>query len=187
MHYCLLLITEQFPTDKVIDDAIAQYNDDEVYGNENVVYPPFMWDWWQVGGRYAGRFKLSVSDEETYRWNFYETNPRCGRLFRSYLLEDAKKYAEKTRDAWRFREEDYFTSMGFRDGYLYVDGGKISDITNVCDFSCYCFVDRRGQAFSRSRWDGDNWTEEDADFDNKLKIAFAESKDCYACVIDIHN
>ena len=82
MHYCCLLITKEFPTEEVIHDALAPFNEDDVLEQpeESRIYPAFTWDWWQVGGIYSGQFKLKVNEnDEKYRWEYYDHTQGSGR------------------------------------------------------------------------------------------------------------
>ena len=189
MHYACLVITKEFPTDEVLEKVLSPYNDDVFYSQpeESQKYPPILWDWWQVGGRYNGRFKLTVKkDDEKHRWEYYAKEPRAGRLFRSSLLEKMKSLADKAREDFMFTEEDCFWSMGYLDGFIYVDGGAVSEISNLEDVGCYCCIDADGIAIARSSWNGEHY-EEDKHYDEKLKAVIANSKDYYACMIDLHD
>lgn len=188
-HYCCLILTKEFPTDEVLENVLAPYNANRFYEQpeESRVYPCFLWDYWQVGGRYAGAFKLSTENREKYDFDYYVQNPRCGRLFRSYLLEKMKYFAEKWRKPnFMYREEDFFSSMGFYDGYLYVDGAEICDIKNFSDVDSYIFIDQNGTASARSSWDGHKWND-NAAFLEEYRQAKDNSLGCYACVVDIHD
>ena len=191
MHYCLLLITERFPTDAVIKKIMRPYDEDVVYPKDEEEYddlelPKITWDYWQVGGRYNGKFKLKFDPDDhdsEYRWMFYVNEPRAGRLFRSYLLEEMKRAKKQL-----FFEEDFFMSMGARDGFIYVDGGKVADMINFETEAekCFCFIGTDGAAHARRWWSHGKWSE-DEHYDEELKEVIANSKDCYATFIDIHN
>lgn len=66
MHYACLVITKEFPTNEVLEKVLAPFNDDVIFSQpeENRKYQPIMWDWWQVGGRFNGKFKLTIKKEE---------------------------------------------------------------------------------------------------------------------------
>ena len=188
MHYCCMVFTKEFPSQAVLEKVLKPFNCEEVYGQpeENIVYPAFTWDWWQVGGRYNGTLKLKVEEsDEKYRWNYYESNPRNGRLFRSALLDKMKEWAKNVPLSY-FHEEEWFGTMGSRDGFIRVDGAFCADIINLQEESCYCLVDCNGNGFSRESWDGHNWNKND-DFDSHLEKIKAECSDCYVCVVDIHD
>ena len=81
MHYCALLITKEFPTEDKIDEIMRPYYYDNIEydekGNLTSPYPVFTWDWYQIGGRYNGKLKLKIDEnDETYNWGFYD---RVGR------------------------------------------------------------------------------------------------------------
>lgn len=95
MHYCCFVFTEEFPTDDVLYNVLEPFNEEKFYGNEeeNKEYPEFMWDWFKVGGRYSAELKLEVrKNDENYRWEFFENNPRNNRLFRSQLIDMIEKF-----------------------------------------------------------------------------------------------
>ena len=189
MHYACLVITKEFPTNEILEKVLAPYNDDAVYSypEESREYPPIMWDWWQVGGRYNGRFKLTIKkDDEKYRWEYYAKEPRFNSQYRSFLLEKMKSFADKAKESFMFAEEDFFQSMGWREGFIYVDGASASDISNFADVDCYYCIDANGNAIARSSWNGDEFIE-DEHFDEKLKDVIAKSKEYYACMVDLHD
>lgn len=186
MHYCCLIVTKEYPTDDVLNKVLQPFNDDVVYENEDKERPPFTWDWWQIGGRYNGRIKLNVTDnEDKYNWGFYAPSPRSKRLFRSHLLDEMRKFAGKANYPF-FTEEDYFMSMGFKDGFIYVDGASADDITNLESLECYCFVDDNGAAYARESWDGGAWVKHE-DFDEKLEEIKKNAKGKYVCIVDLHD
>lgn len=179
MHYCCLIITKDFPTDDVLEEVLKPFNED----NYNS-FPAFTWDWYKVGGRYNGALKLKVNKEdEKYQWKWYANPSRNGRFFRSYLLSRMEMFAN---GAWLYNEEDYFRSMGFNEGFLYVDGGFIPDILNIDSVECFCCIDKDGNAYARERWTGEKF-EEDTEFDDRLKTIIDNSKECFACIVDLHS
>ena len=191
MHYCVLLLTEKFPTDWIIKKALEPYRSEDYYaqldkGNE-VEHPMLLWDWWQIGGRYDGKFKLKYdhNDQDSqYQWMFMAKKPRVGRLFRSQLLE---KIQELEKSPFFF-EEDYYGSMGVRDGYLYVDGGYIPDLLNFEEecTRCYGLIDIDGTAYARERYNGNEWLNIE-DFDDKAKAICQARKNCWVTCLDIHD
>jgi len=191
MHYCLMFLSNEFPTDAVIEKALKPFNSEDFWAlhedDENCEQPVFTWDWWQVGGRYNGKLKLKYDpDDDTseYRWMFVAKQPRTKRLFRSYLLEAFME----TKMAPFFREDDYIASMGTRDGYLYVDGGKIADMLNFKEecTKCFCYLDTDGNAYACRTWSNHKWVE-DTSFKDKVKSACENRTDGYVVFIDIHD
>ena len=179
MHYCLMLFTENFPQKDDIENIMQKYCYDNLSEND---HPQFTYDWCQIGGRYNGDIKLKFDwEDEEYRWKYCERTPRNGRLFWSYLLN--KIQSGKNRF---FHEEDYFNSMGARDGFLYVDGAKISDILNFDELDCYTFIGIDGEAYSRKWWDGHGLVSNN-DFDERLKSEKEKAKDGYVTIIDYHD
>jgi len=191
MHYCLMLLTNNFPTDRVIEKALKPYNGNKWYAklkktNDESDRPLFTWDYWQVGGRYNGKLKLKHDcndDSSEYEWMFMAMEPRAGRLYRSFLIETLAKTNKPI-----FIEDDYLSSIGARDGYIYVDGGKIADMLNFGEeyLRCYCAIDADGNAYAREHWDGNNWVD-DAEFEDKIKAICENRTDGYVVFIDIHD
>lgn len=192
MHYCCLMLTKEFPTDEVISKALEPFNEETIYNMDESerVYPAFMWDWWQVGGRYSGRVKLRYDPHDEfgeYKWAFYAKEPRVNRLFRSQALEKIKAMAERAGQWFLFTEEDFFTYMGSRDNFLNVDGAKVADILNFDDvMNSYCFVDADGTGYARETWNGNDFIEND-DYDEKVKAVCKVRGDCFAVIIDLHS
>ena len=199
MHYCIAIITEQFPTDDVLMEKLEPFNEEKFYSQfddeeempKNVVYPQFMWDWWQVGGRYNGLLKLKIEkDNEEYGWEFYSKEPRAGRLYRSKLFEEC--FNKVRSDGTRLllgSEEDFYGYLGYQDGYIRVDGCKIKD---VIDFEQtilnhgWGFIGKDGTVYSRSYWNGRNYIV-DEKYEEKVRNAIKNIDDCYVCYVDIHD
>lgn len=180
MHYCVHLITRELPTEEEISKIMKPYNDDMV---ENYNDCPFSWDYWVIGGRYSGRIKLRIDEEaEEYRWPYYETNPREGRLFYSSILNRIRHSFPR----FETREEDWFSYLGYLDNYLHVDGAKIKDILNIEDLGCYVCIDVNGNVIVQETWDGKNFTTNQS-FDAEYKRILEESKDYFLTILDIHD
>jgi hypothetical protein len=78
--------------------------------------------------------------------------------------------------------------MGFRDGFLYVDGAKISDIINTNNISCFGFIDIDGELYVREEWDRKNSKFiENINFDEEYKNKLKEYSNYYLTVLDIHD
>lgn len=188
MHYCTLLFTEKLPTEKEIEGIMSPYYEGNAEYDEDGYrigeYPQFEWDWYQIGGRYSGNLKLLINEnDEYYNWKHYAREDRNKRLFYSYLLTQMKGFAGNT---FRYREEDYFPSMGFRDGFLYVDGARVDDILNIEEQNCYICISADGTVIARERWDGKSFVQDD-EFDKKLYEIVQQSKGKFVTVLDIHN
>lgn len=191
VHYCLMLLTNEFPTNTVIEKALEPYNSETWWRkyeetNDDSNRPLFTWDWWQVGGRYNGVLKLKMDREDEtndYRWMFFAREPRAGRLYRSYLLE---RMCELEKPI--FGEDQYLRSMGAREGYIYVDGGKIADMLNFADeyTSCCYAIDQDGNAYAREYWNGSSWVD-DPVFEDKIKAVCENKADGYVVFIDLHD
>lgn len=193
MHYCVLLFTKELPSETKIAEIMHPYYEgnaeyDEETETRITPYPVFEWDWYQIGGRYKGSLKLSVErDREYYNFGYYSREDRNKRLFYSSLLSDMKEFAEiGNAPSWKYSEEDYFNSMGYRDGYLYVDGARVDDIINFEEQNCYICIDVDGNAIARETWNGKEFIK-DEQFDEKLADIKRNSKGMFLTVLDIHD
>jgi len=194
MHYCIHVLTKEFPTEAMLEDIMAPYNENDYYrqaydeeGNErdDIERPDILWDFWLIGGRYNGKIKLKVDEkDDKYKWQYITSyaDPRNGRLFWCAMLSTIKEYAPR----YTLCEENCFNYLGYRDGYLRVDGAKISDTCNISELSCYAFINPDGTLCVREKWDGSNCIE-DPDFDIKYRQAVDDNSDGYLTVIDIHD
>ena len=197
MHFCVAIITEEFPTDNVLEEKLAPFSEDAFYNQfedededeEHISkakedYPMLLWDWWQVGGRYSGYLKLKAdyNDLDTeYKWCFLEKTPRAGRLFRSGLLERLNQNSF-------YYEESAFGYLGISDGYIRVDGCKVKDAINFEEIVInhgVAFIGKDGQVFAREWWNGDDWIK-DEQYEEKVKEAIKDVDDCYVCFVDCH-
>lgn len=193
MHYCVLLFTKELPSEEKIAEIMQPYYEGNAEYDEETEqrlnpYPVFEWDWYQIGGIYKGSLKLSVEkDKEYYNFGFYSREDRNKRLFYSNLLSDMKDFVEKSNTpSWMYKEEDYFNSMGYRDGFLYVDGARVDDILNFEEQNCYICIDVDGNVIARETWNGKEFIE-DKNFDEKLEEIKRNSKGTFLTVLDIHD
>lgn len=190
MHYCTLLITKEFPSEDKIAQIMQPYNGENIEYDEDdnriTPYPVFTWDWYQIGGRYSGKLKLKIDEnDEFYNWKFYAREDRNKRLFYSYLLTQMKKFAG---NSFMYSEEDYFSSMGSRDGYIYVDGARIDDLLNFESEikNCYICIDVNGNAIARESWDGSTFVKDEY-FEEKIEEIKKNSVGMFVTVLDIHD
>ena len=194
MHYCIIVITEQFPTDDILDQKLRPFSDDTFYGQfpddeeipEDAVRPQFTWDWWTVGGRYGGLLKLKIDEaDEEYNWMYVAKEPRAGRLFRSDILEQINN-----KKPWFCHDEERaFLYMGSREGYIHVDGCKIKDVIDFEDTVVnhgWGFIGKNGEAYSREYWTGKKYIKDEL-YEEKVKAAIQNVEDCYVCYVDIHD
>lgn len=205
MHFSTLLITREFPTEEKIEEIMDIYNEANYYDqySEDDSIPPIQkpivpltsywkplvplinYDWYQIGGRYNGRLKLNVNDENTkkYEWDYYARESRNGRLFHSYLLS-------KYHGQFFFNEEDLFPSMGMNDGFLYVDGANIQDIRNFNDVSCYYCIDTVNHNVAMQGYydiEKEKWIYYDDTFPQRLQEIKDMNQEGYATILDIHD
>ncbi len=65
MHYCLLLITREMPSENRISEILKPYDEENLECDETgeiISFPIFTYDWWEIGGRYASKLKLKIDD-----------------------------------------------------------------------------------------------------------------------------
>ena len=65
MHYCLLLITREMPSENRISEILKPYDEENLECDETgeiISFPIFTYDWWEIGGRYSGKLKLKIND-----------------------------------------------------------------------------------------------------------------------------
>lgn len=191
MHYCCEIVTKEFPTNQVITEILLPFDWESQNAYDEKNQPAFTYDWWQIGGRYSGKLKLRVDKEdEKYNWEYYATVPRAGRLFRSKLLETIDSLVNKN-SVWEIEmarlshEEDLYNELGYRDGYIRVDGAPIKDLIDFekdCT-KCWCLVDVDGKAYARVHY------EDDPEFEQTVQNIFANGNrdDCYVVIVDLHD
>lgn len=197
MHYCIHLFTEKLPNEAQIEEIMKPFDEDAFYESvpddddqaeeylKTAERPAFLYDWYTIGGRYAGRLKLKVNynDDDEYRWKYYESfdNPREGRLFHSTLLKEIRKYFP----SYRQHEEDWFGYLG-DDTYIRVDGARISDLVDINDLGCCGYIDIDGTANVREHWNGSQ-NIENPNFDDEYEEILMKRSNCFLTVLDIHN
>lgn len=182
MHCCLLLITREMPSENRISEILKPYNEENLECDETgeiISFPIFTYDWWEIGGRYSGKLKLKIdNNDEKYDWKYI--SDRNKKLFHSKLLTDLQK-SKKI-----LFENIYYRSMGSRDGFLYVDGARIDDLLNFDEIDCFVCIDFDKNVIARETWNGHAFIK-DEDFDKKLAEIKAKSKGMFATILDIHN
>lgn len=188
MHYCTLLITKELPTNEDIRNILEPYDEEEFYNkleeNPKLSYPTFVYDWYQIGGRYSAMIKLKVDyDDDNYEWKYYAKNKKNNRLFISSLLNTLE---ESINPKWMYREEDYFNDLGVRDGFIRVDGAKISDIINLKDIKGYNLLVENGECITRSYYNGNDFIENE-NYDKQVEEIFEKHKDSFLTILDIHD
>lgn len=186
MHYSIMVITKDFPTDEVIDRKLTPYYE-YALDEEAAKRPQIKFDYYCIGGRYCGLVKLKVDRnvENEYEWCFYAKTPRAGRLYRSMMFEELNN---KKPVPW-FHEEYYHHYLGYRDGYLRVDGAKISDVIDFEELVTnhgYGFIGKDDEIFCREYWNGEGF-DKNPEYENQVREAIRDVQGCYVTVIDIHN
>lgn len=197
MHYCIHLYTKDFPSDEVIKQVLAPYDEEAFYkakeSDESIQRPLFLCDWYQIGGRYGGRLKLNSTEEteERYEWIYLARYKRAGRLYRSKLLELVARGIMDPYDPKKIDEEDALRYIGFKDGAIRVDGAWLPDVVNRYERAEQCFgvITDDGTVIVRDFWNEETQKWEDTpDFDARARLAM-ERRECdhYLTVIDAHS
>lgn len=65
MHYCLLLITKEIPSENRFSEILEPYDEENLECDKTgkiISFPTFTYDWWEIGGRYSGKLKLKIDD-----------------------------------------------------------------------------------------------------------------------------
>jgi len=188
MHYCVAIITEDFPTNEVLEKKLAPYKAENFYKDDEEEetelkerpFPDILWDWWTVGGRYCGLIRLKVDEEnDFYKWGYYTKDLRSKSLFRSDLLDNIN---ENRRTLYIFDEDYVYGYFGKRYGYLHVDGARIRDIIDFEDTITehgYVFLGTNGETFVRD-------TDDEQKYKDDVLNAVKGLEDCYLTFVDIH-
>lgn len=183
MHYCIKLFTKQFPTDKIITNYLAPYYEEDFYSDEdeNKEYPQLLWDWWSLGGRYSGELKLDIKNEDgDKKWKYMAE--RVNVFYRSKLMESLKKNERF------FDESEYYTELGYYEGYLRVDGAKISDLIpgSMDEPDCFGFIRSDGTAYARY-YHTYGGIIDNNNFDKVYRAYVKTHPDEYVVIIDMHD
>lgn len=185
MHYCIHVFTKGCPSMDDLNRIMAPFDENLYIEDESKEEPMFMWDYWQMGGRYGGHIKLKVDPEDEgsrYKWRFVPREKRNGKVFWSSILN-------RIKDGYTWEECELFAYLGFYEGYIRVDGAYVCDILNRDDLGCWGFISPNGIACVRERWDGESWAKNDKfddQYSNMLGVAI-EDPDMFLTVIDIHD
>ena len=202
MHACLVLITKNLPTNEDISNYLARFDEENLYKeDENGVslYQqlttkelkekyPFQWDCWQVGGRYGGRIKYKL-EEEDYRYLDHNINMK--KIRSNFYDKIQERYDDPFSKAFNKEvdECEFVNYIGRRDNILYCDGAKISTIQNIeeikNDFD-YCLYDAINDvAIAREYWDKNEW-KNNGNFQSQMKEIIEKNTGAFLTIIDIH-
>ena len=140
MHYHLEIIMP--PVDNIeaaIESIMAPFSEDCSEGKDNVEYcRPSFWDWWQIGGRYAGDKYMAQFDKEKidefYKWLKDEKITVSGLQFGKQELSPPSQI-DKVDMKWNemFPRKDFqscpiFLHSNRNSGPLDMDICKVSEI-----------------------------------------------------------
>lgn len=171
MHCKGHIITKKLPTRELLDKILNPYHCEEENNKSG-----FDWDWWQLGGRYAGKIKIHFNPNEN-EYNWYLGYDRSNKYFISAGLDELKENMEY------FEELNWLPYMGLNEEILYVDGGYSKDFIDFDLSNCFVVIDEEGNINVRETWNGKDWIT-DLDFDNKVKEI--DLTDKFVTVIDFH-
>lgn len=183
MHYCCLVFTKSIPTLGKLNNLMRPFNCECVYFDEEGKeldkpnYKCFSWDWFEIGGRYNSLIKMKL--DETYKYY----GDRVGKKYISKVVSDYITYSRK-----EFKDEqDLYSALGYRDGYLRVDGCSINQILNKDDVNGYCLLSEDGDCSSREFYDGKNFIDTEEEYEKKRAEMFDKYKDGFLTIVDIHD
>ena len=180
MHFCMALLTKDFPTDKMISSVLAPYNEDRWYDREDWSpddeTPVFLWDWYELGGRYGGQVKLRINkDDKKYDWGCYPKVSRFERLFRVAIFQ-------KEMDT--YFEPRIMRYLGIDDGFVRVDACAVADVIDpdVLAADCFGFFTDNGDVHTREEFNDD-----DLLYTKKAIEAVHEYQNGWISIIDCHD
>ena len=181
-HGCLYLFTDELPSIEDIATFLqpyCEYNDDLDWDNTEIT-----WDWWELGGRYAGEILAKVSSiHRTEDCISYEVKEVGDIEVISNLFNKLKTKASYRHDpfsfGWAIEHDAFGYIMNREDGSIRVDGAKLQAITNLDELRCYAFMDKN-VAFCH-----DKHRENFNDLFNEMLDKYYE-KDGFLTVLDIH-
>lgn len=197
MHYCFLVFTKERPDEETLNIIMNPYNEDTFYERrekEKIPFPEFTWDYFVVGGRYNSQLKFDFKKhyKEDEHGMFYAKKTRNHKIFDSFILDKIKRNFSSPRFWEEFEECDYYASMGIDDGYIRVDGCKISELHDSQDKNLgYGFIGIDGSVYSRTWYNGDadECFVKRPDYEDVLAKAWekATEEDGWVTVLDIHD
>ncbi len=178
MHFKVYLFTDSFPTDELVEERMSKFYD---YSDcENPDERPFFCDYFGIGGRYCASLKLKADDSNDPKYHWYAVVFDRTNLFRCNLIESRRN---------RYDDWELLRYLGFRDGYIRVDGALVGELVDFDPTDCYAYVLNDGTANSRQRFalvNGKWGYVENEDFDYQAKSAFKCTDKMYVTVIDCH-
>ncbi len=170
MHYKGHLITNELPTNDTIQKILGKYSESEPS------LKIFEYDWYDVGGRFAGKIKIKFNPEKNED-NYFLFRHRNNKYFISDLINSLDN------NSLKYDELDFLKYMGLNDNILYVDGGYYKDMINFKLDDCYVVI-TENEAIPREVWTGDDWIANN-NFDKKISKLSLDDK--FITIIDFHN
>ncbi len=176
MHSKLLVFTPDLPTMEQLADILAPY---EEYKTDN---NPLQWDYWEIGGRYAGEIysKTSLFHYEGIH-KFMEIKIIRNVEIISSILDELKV----KDDPDDIMLSDYYRWFLDENDNFRCDGAYVRNIVNEKAFDTFAFIDLQRKAYARERFVNNHWCEF-ADFEKELLRARNEAANGFVTVIDIH-
>lgn len=205
MHYCLVLVTKDLPTDEHIGKVLEKFDNKKLYEEvsdgvtlfdtltteEKKLRYPFSYDYWQVGGRYGGYIKYKLQEDD---YKFYNHNINMKKV-RSKLYDKLQEnYKDRIAMVFGYEvdECDFVNYLGLHDKFLYCDGAKISQIQNIeeikNDFGCYIYDAVNDIAYAREYWVGgeEGW-QKNEDYQRQMREIIENNADGFLTIIDLHD
>lgn len=193
-YYCQLLQLED-KTDEEIYQYYREGEDEDLYdedGNELSTYnPDSKWDWFSIGGRWDGYFKLKDAAETNGNsakisdiiWEGTEEEKKAAARFWEVVVEGAEKTKEEEEDHFRFfsiyNKEYYKKRFSSKEEYV-----------ERATFSCpYAIVTPEGEwvAPGEMHWFSSSETDEQqAEYEKWFKKFIDEHQDYYITLVDCH-
>ena len=172
MHYCLLLLTKEIPSESDITNILLPYYEH----NSLRDVTPFTWDDYRVGVRYGGRIKYLLKPN-TYVWS---SDKLTDVKIKSNLFDKLNKYY-KDPFMKQFNSDvseiEFAIYLGARDDIIYCDGAYLDecDIGDLTGYYCLNTITNKVITAESKRYK--------ASFKRMLN---AHPK-AFITVIDIHN
>jgi hypothetical protein len=172
MHYCLLLLTKEIPSESDITNILLPYYE---YNSLKDV-TPFIWDDYSVGGRYGGRIKYRLKPN-TYLWS---SDKLTDVKIKSNLFDKLNKYY-KDEIMEHFNSEvseiEFAIYLGARDDIIYCDGAYLDecDIGDLTGYYCLNTITNKVITAESKRYKA------------SLKRMLNAHPKAFITVIDIHN
>jgi hypothetical protein len=172
MHFSLLVVSDQRPTDETLAKMMAPFN--EEVGGENS-----QWDWYQIGGRWTGALDGYNPDEDPANIEVCSicggTGKRNDELGQRTRLENPAYTCNGCQGKGKW--VSWPTKWALHDG----DRLQVKALSQPPK-PTFAFL-------KDGKWSGKNWSDSDHDveWDNKFNALFATlTPDTWITIVDCH-